>query len=300
MKTYLKYIAISLAVAALSACEPERLDPDSQIIDSKVEQNDFDKWLYANYVQPYNIDFKYRMEYNESDMNYYLVPAEYEKSIKMAKLLLHLCINSYDEVTGSKDFIKENFPKMVHLIGYAAYRNNGTMVLGTAEGGLKMTLYYINSLQLDPEFLNYYYFKTMHHEFAHILHQTKPYPSDFEMISGSDYVADTWNSVWDDKDPSTEDDEVAQKSGFISAYASKEANEDFVEIIATYVTNTAKTWNAILKAAGDGGSIISSKFDIVYNYMNNSWGIDLNELRDVILRRESEIPELDLTDITLN
>ena len=87
MKTYLKYIAISLAVAALSACEPERLDPDSQIIDSKVEQNDFDKWLYANYVQPYNIDFKYRMEYNESDMNYYLVPAEYEKSIKMAEML---------------------------------------------------------------------------------------------------------------------------------------------------------------------------------------------------------------------
>ena len=95
-----------LAAVGMSACQEEALDPNSQIIDSKVEQNDFDKWLMKNYVEPYNIDFKYRMEYNESDMNYYLVPAEYEKSIQIAKLLLHLCIGSYDEVTGSKDFIK--------------------------------------------------------------------------------------------------------------------------------------------------------------------------------------------------
>ena len=293
MKRFLKYIMIMLAAVGMSACQEEALDPNSQIIDSKVEQNDFDKWLMKNYVEPYNIDFKYRMEYNESDMNYYLVPAEYEKSIQIAKLLLHLCIGSYDEVTGSKDFIKSYFPKMVHLVGSAAYRNNGTMVLGEAEGGLKMTLYYINSLQLKPAFLNEYYFKTMHHEFAHILHQTKPYPADFEMISGSDYVADTWNDVW-------EGDADAQKNGFISEYASKEANEDFVEIIAIYITNSASTWNSIIKAAGEGGDIITSKFDIIYNYMNSTWGIDLDELREVILRRESEISSLDLTDITIN
>jgi substrate import-associated zinc metallohydrolase lipoprotein len=168
------------------------------------------------------------------------------------------------------------------------------MVLGTAEGGLKMTLYYINSLELKPEFLNHYYFKTMHHEFAHILHQTKPYPSDFEMISGTDYVADTWSDVWKDGDAE------AQKSGFISEYASKEANEDFVEIIAIYITNDAATWNDILTKAGEGGAIIQAKFDIIYNYMINSWGIDLDELRSVILRRESEISTLDLTDITIN
>lgn len=294
MKKYLKYIAIALVAAGFSACQEEALDPTSQIIDSKVEQTDFDKWLMKNYVEPYNIDFKYRMEYNESDMNYYLVPAEYEKSIQIAKLLLHLCIGSYDEVTGSKDFVKSYFPKMVHLVGSAAYRNNGTMVLGEAEGGLKMTLYYVNNLQLDPAFLNHYYFKTMHHEFAHILHQTKDYPADFEMISGSEYVADTWNDVWKGGDAD------AQKKGFISEYASKEANEDFVEIIAIYITNTEAKWNSIIKAAGEGGEIITSKFDIVYNYMNSTWGIDLDELREVILRRESEISSLDLTDITIN
>jgi substrate import-associated zinc metallohydrolase lipoprotein len=293
MKRYIKYIVVAMAIIGFSSCQEEALNPNSQIIDSNIEQNDFDRWLLKNYTEPYNIDFKYRMEFNESNMNYYLVPAEYNKAIKIAKLLRYLCLGAYDEVTGDVTFIRNYFPKMVHLVGSAAYKNNGTMVLGEAEGGLKMTLYYVNNLQLNPEFLNYYYFKTMHHEFAHILHQTKPYPADFKMISGSDYVADTWSEVWDD-------DADAQANGFISEYASKEANEDFVELIAIYITNTAAEWNSIISAAGEGGDIITSKFDIVYNYMNNSWGIDLDELRATILERQSHIPLLDLEDITIN
>ena len=284
----MKYLSVMLVAFLLISCSEEKLDPNSQIFDSSVEQNEFDEWLVENYITPYNIEFKYRMEYIESDMNYYLVPAEYDKSIQIAKLMIHLCLQAYDDVTGSKEFIKTYFPKMIHIIGSPAYRNNGTMVLGTAEGGLKITLYMINSLQLDPEYLNEYYFHTMHHEFAHILHQTKPYSSDFEMISGSQYVKDTWNSTF-------KSDEEAQQKGFITPYASSEANEDFVELLSTYITNTPKFWSDMLKTAGkEGSAIISQKFDIVYNYMKNTWGIDLDELQAVILKRQAEIDQLDL------
>lgn len=288
MMKYMKYLSVMLVAFLLISCSEEKLDPNSQIFDSSVEQNEFDEWLVENYITPYNIEFKYRMEYIESDMNYYLVPAEYDKSIQIAKLMIHLCLQAYDDVTGSKEFIKTYFPKMIHIIGSPAYRNNGTMVLGTAEGGLKITLYMINSLQLDPEYLNEYYFHTMHHEFAHILHQTKPYSSDFEMISGSQYVKDTWNSTF-------KSDEEAQQKGFITPYASSEANEDFVELLSTYITNTPKFWSDMLKTAGkEGSAIISQKFDIVYNYMKNTWGIDLDELQAVILKRQAEIDQLDL------
>ena len=285
-----KYIAMAVAVFAFIACEERPLDKDSQVIDSKIEQNDFDRWLVSNYVEAYNIDFKYRMEMNESQMSYWLVPAEYNKSIVMAKLVRHLCLEAYDEITGSKDFIRTHFPKMIHLIGSAAYKNNGTMVLGEAEGGLKITLYMINDLMLDIDYLNYYYFKTMHHEFAHILHQKKPYSTDFNLISGSDYVTDAWSDTWSG-------DADAQKNGFISEYASKEANEDFVELIAVYVTSTAAEWNTVIKNAGDGAAIINAKFDIVYNYMLNTWGINLDELREVVQRRQSEIETLDLENL---
>lgn len=291
MTKFLKHIALALMTMSFFACEEQPLDPKSQVIDSKVEENEFDKWLVTNYIEPYNIMFKYRMEKNESDFNYWLVPAKYENAVKMAKLMKFLCFEPYDEITGSKEFIKSYYPKMIHLIGSGAYRNNGTFVLGTAEGGLKITMYFVNDMIIDVDYLNEYYFKTMHHEFAHILHQIKPYSSDFNAISGSDYVTDAWSSSW-------KGDADAQKNGFISEYASSSVNEDFVELISIYVTNPASYWENVLKNAGDGAAIINAKFDIAYNYMLNSWNIDLNELRDVIQRRQGEIDTLDLE--TLN
>ena len=63
-------------------------------------------------------------------MIYDLTPANYEKSVQMAKLVKHLCLQAYDEVTGSRDFIPSYFPKMVFLVGSPAYNNNGEVVLG--------------------------------------------------------------------------------------------------------------------------------------------------------------------------
>lgn len=291
MKKFFKYIALAAIASALMACEEKPLDPNSQIFDSVQEENAFDKWLITNYIEPYNIMLKYRMEMNESDLNYWLVPAEYDKSIQIAKLMKFLCFEPYDELTGSKEFIKSYYPKMIHLVGSGAYRNNGTFVLGTAEGGLKITMYFVNEMIIDPAYLNEYYFKTMHHEFAHILNQIKPYSTDFNAISGPDYVTDTWSDAW-------ASEREAQQNGFISEYASSEHGEDFVELLSIYVTNTPEYWNNVLKNAGAGAEKINAKFEIVYNYMLNSWNIDLNELRDIIQRRQGEIDTLDLE--TLN
>lgn len=291
MKKYIKYLAIAALAVLAASCQEKPLDPDSQILDSKVVENEFDKWLVTNYIEPYNIMFKYRMEKNESDFNYWLVPATYENSIKMAKLMKFLCFEPYDDITGSKEFIKSYYPKMIHLVGSGAYRNNGTFVLGTAEGGLKITMYFVNEMRIETDYLNEYYFKTMHHEFAHILNQTKPYSTDFDAISGSEYVTDTWSDAW-------ENDAEAQQNGFISAYASSEAGEDFVELLSIYVTNTPEYWANVIKNAGAGADKINAKFEIVYNYMLNSWNIDLNELRDNIQERQKQIGTLDLE--TLN
>ena len=108
------------------------------------------------------------------------------------------------------------------------------------------------------------------------------------MISGSEYVKDSWNSAFDS-------DEEALQKGFITPYGASEPQEDFVELLSTYITNTPKFWSDMLKTAGkDGSAIIQQKFDIVYNYMKNTWAIDLDELRDIILRKQGEIDELEL------
>lgn len=234
MKKNKIYIFIAVLFAAFfSACSEDDLSSESVITEAQRVENDFDRWIVKNYVTPYNIDFKYRMEDIESDRNYNLIPADYTKSVQLAKLVEFLCLQVYDEVTGGKQFIRDYFPKMIHLVGSPAYENNGTMVLGTAEGGLKITLYNVNNVDvLNVSALNYFYFKTIHHEFAHILHQTRPYPTAFKEISGSEYVKDSWSSAWGS---GTAAETAALKAGFITPYASSAVDEDFVELSLIHI-----------------------------------------------------------------
>jgi substrate import-associated zinc metallohydrolase lipoprotein len=288
MKKLILYTAI-FALATFSwSCNEDDLNGDSIFDTSEVERNAFEKWLLQNYTHPYNIDFKYRLEDIESDMDYTLTPADMDKSIKLAKLVKYCWLEAYDEVAGIA-FTRTFVPKTVHLIGSAAYNTNGTMVLGTAEGGLKITLYLVNSLQVDRDFLNYFYFKTMHHEFAHILHQTKNYDPDFETISEANYIGNDWIYSSDTE---------ARQAGFVTPYAQSEPNEDFVESIALYVTNSPEFWDALLEEAGEeGAAIILQKFEIVRNYLQETWSIDIDQLRDVVQRRSGELDKLDLDNL---
>ena len=168
-----------------TACSEDGLDDKSVITGIGYEiETPFDEWLLENFIEPYNIRVMYRYEDMESDMTYNLVPARYERSIEMAQLVSYLCLQAYDEITGSRDFIRANFPKDLFFVGSPAYNNNGSIVLGTAEGGTKITLYNLNTL--DPrnvDALNSSYFKTIHHEFGHILNQKKPFSPLFRRES---------------------------------------------------------------------------------------------------------------------
>jgi substrate import-associated zinc metallohydrolase lipoprotein len=137
--------------------------------------------------------------------------------------------------------------------------------------------------------MNYWFFHTMHHEFCHILTQKKEYDTSFRSISAATYHATDWINL--------EDKKVA-KEGFVTAYAASEYNEDFAEIYATYITNTPEGWQKILDAAGaDGTAILNQKLDLMKSYFMNSWNIDLDELRDIVLRRSAESVTLDLRNL---
>ncbi|MNY90795.1 hypothetical protein D3C78_71400 [compost metagenome] len=279
----------------LFSCSEEKLSPESIFVDKKVENNELDGYIQQKYTKDYNIAILYKFVEKESDLNYNLSPASYESSVRMTKLLYHLGIEPYDKITGSKDFIKKYFPKLLNYIGSPAYRNNGTFVLGTAEGGVKITLYLLNRLNAetgkDVAFLNYYYFHTMHHEFGHILHQTKGYPASFEQITGARYVSDSWSDIY-------ENDADAAALGFVSPYASKEPNEDFVETYSYYITLSPTQWNQRISSGGaEGKALIEAKLDIVRTYFQNVWNIDLDELRDEILARQADLPNFDQTSL---
>ncbi len=290
----IKWLVILALVFVLGACsEDEEPDTSKTVISiDNSEKNDFDKYIEKFFTEPYNIQVLYKMEDIESNMDYQLVPALYENSIKTANLVKYLCLDAYDQVA-PEGFLQKYFPKMIMFVGSAAYNNNGTFVLGTAEGGLKITLYKINELDASNiEYLYKYYFRTIFHEFSHILHQTIDYTTDFDKISATEYVGGEWNEAWAEGE--------SLQNGFISDYSSKEANEDFVELIAHYITNSEETWNAKLEDAGEEGkAILNEKIAIVTSYLEQSWDIDIDELRNAIQTRAAALDQIDLDNITI-
>jgi len=319
----------------MASCSEDSLDEKSIFPDPTTSNSTaFDKWLEVNYQQPYNIQLKYRFEFKESDETKNLAPARYDKSVALAKLTKYLWLESYEELKG-RDFIRQYCPKILHFIGSYGYNSGGSVTLGVAEGGMKISLYNVNNIDYnnpDIEFLNYWFFKTMHHEFAHILHQTKPYPTDFNEVSAANYQSESWVNL---------EENQWLALGFITDYASRETQEDFVEIIANYITHDQKWWDeqldlavkytykgktsagaaieksfygteptaAEIKAASiakvestdidrSGRGYLETKLDIVRDWLKASWDIDLDALRDIVQRRSANVKMLDLQ--TLN
>ena len=300
-----KILVICLFTLSLYSCSPNdelgtSIFNTTDTLNVNSASYTFDSLLCEDYLKPYNLDFRYRLQDVGSDMDYNLVPVSFVKAQQMAKLVKYLWFDVYGTIV-SPEFLKQNGPRIIHLIGSPAYNPiSGTILLGTAEGGIKVTLYRCNDL--DPtnvDMLNEYYFKTMHHEFAHILHQKRNYPVDFNQLSKGRYNPIGWQNYTASQ---------AASMGFVSPYAGSQIQEDFVEVIANYLVKSDADWNNILLMASkpglnnqgdtlandgvDGKVLILKKLDIASKWLQNSWNIDIVKLRTEIITREAHISDI--------
>jgi substrate import-associated zinc metallohydrolase lipoprotein len=325
-KIYIKIVLFAFLAVFSSACVQfddsltESIFEDEPALDPTSETYSFDRYLEDNYRKAYNLDFLYKMQDVGSDIDYNLIPTELEKSKQMAILAKYLWFDAYAEVVGP-EFLKYYGPRIIHLIGSGAYNPNlGTVVLGSAEGGIKVTLYECNRMNPNQvEVLNEYYFKTMHHEFSHILHQQKTYPKEFETYSAGHYDPSYWQQ---------RSNEVAASLGFASPYGSSQPREDFVEIIANYIVKSdawwkdwldmaSKEWRVKLDKEGNpvsvedqygnltnvyevtteesdgiaGKAVIETKIKICRKWLKESWSIDLDKMRANVQERQLHIAE---------
>lgn len=288
-RTLLATLALGMCV---SACrDNDKPDPSVHTLKQDLsEQTSFDKWIRQNYTSPYNVRLLYSMEDIQANRSYNYAPASLENSMKLAKIVLHAWYGAYNEVVGTADFMKKTTPRELFFIGSAQWNGDGTITQGTAEGGLKVTLFQVNWLDVnDPQALNKTFFKVMHHEFSHILHQNKIWPDEYNTISAEDYSPTAWFNRHKMEDYTTK--------GFVTAYASSQPREDIAEVTAAYITFTDAEWDAIMQSAGeDGKAKINKKIDIMKDYMQKTWGINMDKLRQVALRRLTEVPRLNLLE----
>ena len=253
MKNHLNILLAAIAVVFMAgasvSCSDDDLgasifntDPSQDILDKTQSTFPLDSFIKAEYLEPYNVKFVYRYDDKGTDMTKNLTPARYDKSVDLAVLTKYLWYDVYNTVSGGQTFLKQYSPRIIQLIGSKNYNaSQGTEVLGDASSGVKINFYNVNNLDVsDIAMMNEYFFKTMHHEFAHILDQTYIHPTSFNTLSQGHYDASGW---------SDRPDSLSAGSGFTSSYASSSTTEDWAETMANYITRDSISWKNLLNTA---------------------------------------------------
>ncbi|PSL47530.1 substrate import-associated zinc metallohydrolase lipoprotein [Chitinophaga niastensis] len=256
-----------------------------------------DQWLYDTLTVPYNIAVKYKWDQFEYELNKTLVPPKEEKVIPVMSAIKKVWMNTYVAEAGTL-FFKKYCPKYFILSGSASWNENGTITLGTAEGGRKVVLYLLNDF-LTKDMPGYQpadsgvvkqMFHVIEHEFGHILHQTTMYPVEFKRICAGFYTGN-WNNI---------SDENAHRDGFVTPYAMSAFDEDFVEMISTMLVEGRTGFDMIVNSIPEGTSIngvskaeaqarLRRKEAIVVSYFQTVWHIDFYSLQN---RTRKEIVQL--------
>lgn len=286
----------------LSSCTKEE-DMGKSLIDTSTPAlNDVDVWIRANYTTPFNVEVKYRWDNSEVDNSKILTPPMKADVIPFLDNMKKVWIDPYVNA-GGIDFMKRFIPKQMILIGSHNYNDNGSIVLGQAEGGRKISLFDLNYITFDLAGLDYSgkrkamevimrVFKTMHHEFGHILHQTVAYPLEYKKIC-TEYTSNWMN--FNDMD--------AKRLGFITAYSMLNPDEDFVEILSMFLMNSNAQWNKIIAdiyvyddnwnrdevAAEKARVKLRQKEKIMADYMLQVWKINVYDLQAEIAGIIAEI-----------
>jgi|GEM_PF-280418 len=226
-------------------------DTTTSAVDATSATAPFDQWLYDTFVVPYNVEIDYRYKLQESGIDYQVTAAGYEQSQAMAWLLKYLFYQPYEEVLGA-EFLRQNSPRQFRFVGSYAVATDGTVKVGYAKDGILVSLRYVNGLNLDYgnwtesdiDALNTMYFRTIHHEFGHVLHMRRQIPSAFRQLTASTYNASGWSGLADAE---------AHAMGYVTPYAAMSYEEDFAETFSSVICTSDEDWmTTIIDATANG------------------------------------------------
>lgn len=277
MKKILLYLMLPLTI--MVSCKKEEtlnVDITKSNLDTYV-RGSLDTWLETNFLNPYNMEILYRFDRYQGSIDKEIAPVMENKVQPIMEGVNEIFIKPYLEVS-SKAFLLPILPKEIALFGSGEY-SESQITLGTADAGRQINLYEVNAYDKNnvasvmgsaerPAA-----FHTMHHEFAHILHQNVPVPPGYEEIS-SNYVGSAWVGAGN---PAA----TAKSLGFISRYARNNKNEDFAEMIASLLVGGQDVFDAYVNTATDATAItkLRKKEQVVVDYYKSAHGIDFRKLQ---------------------
>jgi len=264
-------VFITITLITLASCKKEeQLNANLDVIDKNIiTKTSVDNWLDENFLNPYNIETKFRFDRYELDLGKNITPPIEDQVIPAMEMVRDVWIRPFEAVGGST-FIKRISPKQFILAGSAEFNVDGTITLGTAEGGRKIVLYVINDFDKTNLASVKQMIQVIQHEYTHILNQTVDYQTDYQTISRGGYAAN-----WTQETLAS-----GRALGFITQYARSAPGEDFAEMSSNMLMLGRVVSNSIINnAPGEGSVRLKKKEQMVVDYFKSAFNIDFYALQ---------------------
>lgn len=254
----------------MTSCSKEDSLGESRLDTTPQPKSELDLWIDKNFVDDYNIATHYKWDQSMVDYNRYLFPPTLEKVQPALEVVRKIWLDTYNDVAG-ESFVKKIAPRELLLIGGVNLNTTGTITLGLAEGGMRITLFqtdYLDKSDLEGVRM---FVHTIQHEYIHILNQTEVFDrKSFSVITPSGYTQDWYESSH----------EEARELGFITNYSRSNVDEDFAEMASMMLVYSPEEYNAIVNSISSAKAKedIRKKEAIVVSYFRDQFDLDFYEL----------------------
>jgi substrate import-associated zinc metallohydrolase lipoprotein len=278
--------ALILIITTTACYESEVLNVPVKNAENE-PQTELDIYIDENFTREYGMAIRYRFVDRYVRPQERVTPPRLAVVKPMLDFIQNFWIDPFLEVKNGEAFFRNHVPAEIIFLGGFIYNEDGTVTLGTADAGAKITFTNVNAINVEDEAWRDQQLQTVYHEFAHIVHQEYKLPASFENISASGYTsAGSWFTLTD---------EQALRRGFVSPYATSSPNEDFAEIVAFYlfeqdfmnrfINKEINCETSACISRNEGRALIREKLNAIRDHYKKVTGVDLDEVRKAVQAR---------------
>jgi substrate import-associated zinc metallohydrolase lipoprotein len=271
------------AFTAVTGCYPDE-ELEAPVKTQPLSDDPLDEYIQENFIDEFGVAVRYKFVDRYVDQNKRVTPPKLEVVEPMLDFLTEFWIEPFTQVANGNRFFRAHVPAEIILIGSTMYNADGTVTLGTADAGARITLTEVNDVNVDNLPWVFRQLGTIYHEFAHIVHQRYNLPPNWQEISPQGYTSlGSWYNLTD---------EEALQRGFVSPYGTSTFNEDFAELVAfllfrpdffeTFIEDEVGCLTADCVARNEGRAKLRRKYNAVLEHYEQNTGVDLLKVRDII------------------
>jgi len=283
MKKNIWMLLLVGVVTMVTGCYPDE-EVESPVKTKPSSEDPLDQYIQENFIDEYGVAVRYKYVDRYVDQNKRVTPPKLDVVIPMLDFLTEFWIEPFIDVANGTRFFKDHVPAEVILIGSTMYNADGTVTLGTADAGARITLTEVNFVDVNNQAWIFRQLGTIYHEFAHIMHQRYNLPPNWQEISPQGYTSlGSWYNLTD---------EEALQRGFVSPYGTSTFNEDFAEVVAfllfrpdfyqRFIEDEPDCTTVDCVARNEGRAKLRRKYNAILEHYEQNTGVDLLEVRAIV------------------